>query len=209
MSKKREVEDFVYKKDYDAKVEEMALDGYHVHTVHWNERMGIYRIVFRLGPKIESQHSMVPSDATAELTHNTSNFKKVEEFHRAFGVTMGNYDMPQFVDVELRKSLINEEVREVMKAFKSGDLRNLAKELSDLLYVVYGTGVALGLELDKAFDLVHNSNMSKLGDDGKPVIRDDGKILKGPKYQEPDMSSIAHAKPRKKPGPKPKSEAAA
>lgn len=122
----------------------------------------------------------------------------VKEFHDTFGIT-------RFIDqpdefgrrslVKTRLTIIAEEFREVQDELLDamnggGNWMNLAKELADLLYVVYGTADSLDIPLTKVFDAVHKSNMSKLGDDGKPIFRHDGKILKGPNYHEPDLTSV-------------------
>lgn len=127
----------------------------------------------------------------------------VREFHEAFGLEVA--DFPVLVSdpsvVRLRARLIAEEFKEVMDeldalaACKTPQgtnalLRNLLKELADLRYVVEGTAVSLGLPLNEAYAEVHRSNMSKLGANGKPICREDGKVLKGPNYREADMSSL-------------------
>lgn len=96
--------------------------------------------------------------------------------------------------IDLRAKLINEETLEVIEelypTFDQGneiDKKKLTKELADLMYVTIGTAVTFGLPLKEVFEEVHRSNMSKLGEDGKPVLREDGKILKGPNYKEPDL----------------------
>ena len=112
----------------------------------------------------------------------------VREFHESFGAPVGRY--PSLIEEDrffLRRELISEEALEVLDAFDSKNLENITKELCDLLYVTYGTAVELGIDLDKAFESVHNSNMSKLGEDGKPVYREDGKVLKGPNYRPADL----------------------
>ena len=92
--------------------------------------------------------------------------------------------------VALRARIIQEECTEVLDAIEEGDIKHIAKELCDLLVVTYGALHAYGICPDEAFELVHNSNMSKLGDDGKPELRADGKVLKGSNYVEPDMEFI-------------------
>lgn len=122
-----------------------------------------------------------------------SNFEQVREFHRAFGLPIETE--PQLVDTdthELRKTLIHEEYEEVMEAMDDLDLENMAKEFVDLLYVVYGAALCYGLDLDKCFEEVHRSNMSKLGVDGKPIYRQDGKVLKGPSYFKADMKKALY-----------------
>lgn len=110
----------------------------------------------------------------------------VREFHAAFGVDRGVTDQIR----ELRARLIAEEAQEAVAALGSEpvDREAVAKELADLLVVTYGTADVLGIDLDAAFRRVHESNMSKLGPDGSVIRRDDGKVLKGPYYREPDMS---------------------
>lgn len=112
----------------------------------------------------------------------------VREFHDAFGVERGVTDQNR----ELRARLIAEEAQEAVEALKAEplDREAVAKELADLLVVTYGTADVLGIDLDEAFRRVHESNMSKLGPDGTPVRRADGKILKGPSYQPPNLSGV-------------------
>jgi predicted HAD superfamily Cof-like phosphohydrolase len=90
--------------------------------------------------------------------------------------------------VDLRTTLIFEEAAEVADALRTGDPLQVAQELADLVYVAYGTAVSLGIDLDAALAEVHRSNMSKLGPDGQPILREDGKVLKGPYYIPPDMT---------------------
>ena len=90
----------------------------------------------------------------------------------------------------LRLSLIEEELKELKIAMESNDLLEVADALTDILYVTYGAGHAFGIDLDKCFNEVQNSNMSKLGDDGKPIYNDHGKVMKGPKYFKPDLKKI-------------------
>lgn len=112
----------------------------------------------------------------------------VREFHDAFGVERGVTDQNR----ELRARLIAEEAQEAVEALKAEplDREAVAKELADLLVVTYGTADVLGIDLGEAFRRVHESNMSKLGPDGTPVRRPDGKILKGPSYQPPNLSGV-------------------
>jgi predicted HAD superfamily Cof-like phosphohydrolase len=127
----------------------------------------------------------------------------VAEFHQAFDVDNRIVD-PEMLRalLERRVTLITEEFHEVIEAmeaakesagnsgFPVGRFEDLSKELADLLYVVFGSADLLGIPLGKAFDEVHSSNMSKLGEDGRPVLREDGKVLKGPNYQPADMSEV-------------------
>ena len=91
---------------------------------------------------------------------------------------------------KLRVSLINEELEEFKEAIKNNDLKEAADALTDILYVTYGAGHAFGINLDKCFDEVQKSNMSKLGNDGKPIYNEQGKVMKGPKYFKPDLSKF-------------------
>lgn len=123
-----------------------------------------------------------------------TNYDKVREFHRAFFHPLDkpfevNHDTG-FELAGLRMRLINEEYTEVKEALYEGTKEQLAKELADLLYVVYGTAATYGIPIDEVFTRVHESNMSKLGAGGKPVYRNDGKVLKGPNYKEPTMEGL-------------------
>ena len=94
----------------------------------------------------------------------------------------------------LRVSLINEELEELKKAISERDILEIADALTDLLYVTYGAGHAFGIDLDKCFDEVQNSNMSKLDENGKPIYNESGKVLKGPNYFKPDLSKFIKRK---------------
>ena len=119
------------------------------------------------------------------MTKKTS-FEQVLDFHKAFNAHIGTMDQT-FEDYDalnaLRERILDEEYNEVKLAYKSRDKANLIKELNDLKYVVEGWLVTLGVDGDKSFELVHKSNMSKLDDNGKPVLREDGKILKSHNYR--------------------------
>lgn len=118
-----------------------------------------------------------------------TNFEKVREFHKAFGVEEHiSVDDIVYTIRNLRIKLMKEELEESLEAMYEEDGPQIAKELCDLLYVVYGTLAVYGIDADAAFSAVHESNMSKLGLDGKPVYRHDGKVIKGPNYKKPDMS---------------------
>ena len=91
---------------------------------------------------------------------------------------------------ELRISLINEELEELKEAIKNSDLKEVADALTDILYVTYGAGHAFGINLDKCFEEVQQSNMSKLSEDGKPIYNEAGKVMKGPKYFKPDLNKF-------------------
>ena len=118
-----------------------------------------------------------------------TNFNKVADFMNAFGQDVETE--PQWTSVsELRYELIREELEELREGLDKRDIVEIADALTDLLYVVYGAGHSFGIDLDKCFEEVHNSNMSKLGEDGKPIYREDGKILKGPDYFHPNLKDI-------------------
>ena len=120
-----------------------------------------------------------------------TNFEKVGIFMKTFGQEVK--DQASFSTKKinnLRLSLIEEELKELKVAMENKDLLEVADALTDILYVTYGAGHAFGIDLDKCFNEVQNSNMSKLGDDGKPIYNDHGKVMKGPKYFKPDLKKI-------------------
>tara|TARA_B100000035_G_scaffold267145_1_gene240074 strand:+ start:226 stop:600 length:375 start_codon:yes stop_codon:yes gene_type:complete len=120
-----------------------------------------------------------------------TNFEKVGIFMKTFGQEVK--DKPSFSTEKinnLRLSLIEEELKELKDAMRSNDLLEVADALTDILYVTYGAGHAFGINLDDCFNEVQNSNMSKLGDDGKPIYNDNGKVMKGPKYFKPNLIKI-------------------
>lgn len=120
-----------------------------------------------------------------------TNFEKVGEFMSTFGQECKL--KPENPDIEiqaLRYDLIKEELQELWEAQCQNDLIGVADALTDLLYVVYGAGHAYGINLDTCFNEVHASNMSKLGADGKPIYREDGKVLKGPNFFEPNLQDV-------------------
>ena len=117
-----------------------------------------------------------------------SNFDKVRNFMKAFGQEVKRSpEFPTEETVKLRIELIVEELNELIDAKEDKDLIGIADALTDILYVTYGAGHAFGIDLDECFREVQRSNMSKLGEDGKPIYREDGKVLKGPNYSEPDL----------------------
>jgi len=120
---------------------------------------------------------------------------QVGEFHRSYQLPMRTSPTAEVGQdqVDLRLSLIEEEVAELREAAVSGDLVGVADALADIVYVAYGTAHVYGIELDSVLDEVHASNMTKLGGDGRPVRRSDGKILKGPDYRSPDVKAILSA----------------
>ena len=99
-------------------------------------------------------------------------------------------EFPSDKIVKLRYDLIKEELDEFEEAIKARDLTQVADSLTDILYVTYGAGIAFGIDLDKCFDEVQKSNMSKLGEDGKPIYNEHGKVMKGPKYFEPNLKKF-------------------
>ena len=118
-----------------------------------------------------------------------TNFEKVKQFMQTFGQEVKT--KASFSDEktnQLRLDLITEELEELKIAMTSKDLLEVADALTDILYVTYGAGHAFGINLDKCFDEVQNSNMSKLGSDGKPIYNESGKVMKGPDYFKPDLS---------------------
>ena len=120
-----------------------------------------------------------------------SNFNKVKTFMETFGQEIKN--KPSFSSDKinnLRYELIREELEELKVAMENKDLLEVADALTDILYVTYGAGHAFGIDLDKCFEEVQNSNMSKLGADGKPIYNNSGKVMKGPKYFKPNLKKF-------------------
>ena len=120
-----------------------------------------------------------------------SNFGKVGIFMKTFGQEVK--DNPSFSTDKINKlriDLIKEELEELTEAMKNKDLLEVADALTDILYVTYGAGHAFGINLDKCFDEVQNSNMSKLDENGEPIYNDSGKVMKGPNYFKPDLSKF-------------------
>ena len=120
-----------------------------------------------------------------------TNFEKVGLFMKTFGQEVKTTSSLSSEKINnLRISLINEELEEFKEAIRNNDLKEAADALTDILYVTYGAGHAFGINLDKCFDEVQRSNMSKLGEDGKPIYNEFGKVMKGPKYFKPDLSKF-------------------
>ena len=122
-----------------------------------------------------------------------SNFKKVETFMRTFGQEVKTKPSLSTDKInKLRLDLIKEELDELKEAVNNKNLLEVADALTDILYVTYGAGHAFGIDLDKCFEEVQNSNMSKLDENGKPIYNDSGKVMKGPKYFKPDLSKFVN-----------------
>ena len=120
-----------------------------------------------------------------------TNFEKVKNFMETFGQEVKN--TPSFSTDKINKlryDLIKEELDELKIAMDNKDFLEVADALTDILYVTYGAGHAFGIDLDKCFDEVQNSNMSKLNKNGKPIYNEDGKVMKGPGYFKPDLKKI-------------------
>ena len=120
-----------------------------------------------------------------------TNFEKVGIFMKTFGQEVkSKAELSNDKINELRISLIKEELEELKKAIKDNDILEVADALTDILYVAYGAGHAFGINLDKCFNEVQESNMSKLGSDGKPIYNESGKVMKGPNYFKPKLRNI-------------------
>ena len=122
-----------------------------------------------------------------------SNFSKVGTFMKTFGQEVKT--KPSFSTDKINKlrlDLIKEEIEELKEAMNNKDLLEVADALTDILYVTYGAGHAFGIDLDKCFEEVQNSNMSKLDENGKPIYNESGKVMKGPSYFKPDLSKFVN-----------------
>jgi len=120
-----------------------------------------------------------------------TNFEKVRKFMETFGQEIKEKaQFPNEKITSLRHDLIKEELDELKEAMNNNDIKEVADALTDILYVTYGAGHAFGINLDKCFEEVQNSNMSKLGSDGKPIYNDKGKVMKGPDYFKPDLNKF-------------------
>jgi predicted HAD superfamily Cof-like phosphohydrolase len=119
-------------------------------------------------------------------------FRSVGAFHEAFGLPVRDRptaDIPP-EEAQLRQALLDEEVDELRAAIAAGDVVGIADALADIIYITCGTAHAYGIDLDAVIAEVHRSNMTKLGADGRPVYRDDGKVLKGPAYEPPKVADV-------------------
>ena len=120
-----------------------------------------------------------------------TNFEKVGLFMKTFGQEVKNRPTLSSEKINnLRISLIEEELKELKDALFNKDIKEVADALTDILYVTYGAGHAFGINLDDCFSEVQRSNMSKLGNDGKPIYNEHGKVMKGPNYFEPDLKKF-------------------
>ena len=120
-----------------------------------------------------------------------SNFENVKKFMKTFGQEVKEKaEFPENKITSLRYELIQEELLELKEAIDKKDIKEVADALTDILYVTYGAGHAFGINLDKCFEEVQNSNMSKLGKDGKPIYNEKGKVMKGPDYFEPNLNKF-------------------
>ena len=120
-----------------------------------------------------------------------TNFENVKKFMQTFGQEVKTKaSFPNDKIINLRLELIREELSELKEAIEKKDIKEVADALTDILYVTYGAGHAFGINLDKCFEEVQNSNMSKLGSDGKPIFNEHGKVMKGPDYFKPNLSKF-------------------
>ena len=120
-----------------------------------------------------------------------SNFNKVKIFMKTFGQEVKTKsEFPDEKIIKLRYNLIKEELEELKEAIEQKDMTEIADALTDILYVTYGAGYAYGIDLDKCFKEVQRANMSKLGEDGKPIYNEKGKVMKGPNYLEPNLKQF-------------------
>ena len=120
-----------------------------------------------------------------------TNFTDVKVFMETFGqMVRTKQQFPDEKTMKLRYDLIKEELNELEYAMKTKNLKEIADALTDILYVTYGAGFAYGIDLDKCFKEVQRANMSKLGEDGKPIFNEKGKVMKGPNYREPNLKQF-------------------
>ena len=120
-----------------------------------------------------------------------TNFENVKKFMQTFGQEVKTKaSFPNDKIINLRLDLIREELSELKEAIEKKDIKEVADALTDILYVTYGAGHAFGINLDKCFEEVQISNMSKLGSDGKPIFNEHGKVMKGPDYFKPNLSKF-------------------
>lgn len=124
-----------------------------------------------------------------------TNYKMVEEFHKTFGANISESpNLPIESERELRKKLLTEEFNEYLEGEHNNDIVEISDALGDMMYIIYGTAVSYGLPIDEIFAEIHASNMSKLDENGKPIYREDGKVLKSNLYFKPDIKKIIDSK---------------
>ncbi|WP_292486535.1 hypothetical protein [Methanohalobium sp.] len=122
-----------------------------------------------------------------------TNYELVKEFHETFGHPVKNEPgLPDVQTMQLRYDLIEEELEEMKDGMSKGDVVSIADAIGDILYVAYGAALCYGVNADDLVQEIHDSNMTKLGEDGKPIRREDGKIMKGPSYRKPDIESVIY-----------------
>ena len=122
-----------------------------------------------------------------------TNFESVKKFMKTFGQEIKEKaSFPSEKITDLRYDLIKEELNELKEAIDNKDIKEVADALTDILYVTYGAGHAFGINLDKCFEEVQNSNMSKLDENGKPIYNESGKVMKGPNYFKPNLSKFVN-----------------
>lgn len=120
-----------------------------------------------------------------------TNYEMVKQFQEIFGANIGkNVELPNKEERDLRIKLLKEEFDEYMEGEENNDIVEISDALGDMMYIIYGTAISYGIPLDEVFKEIHNSNMSKLDENGKPIRREDGKILKGVNYFKPDIKKI-------------------
>lgn len=150
--------------------------------------------------RVEQAHEASSSSEspTLERTAQSAAAGYVAEFHSAFGLafeTEVQDAVPERL-AALRTSLLREETEEFAQAAAASDIVEVADALADVVYIAYGSALTYGIDLDAVIREVHRSNMSKLGPDGRPVMREDGKVLKGDDYSPPDIAAVLAAQPR-------------
>lgn len=141
--------------------------------------------------EIDVKRPQWPESESEGVKMFVSNFELVGDFMEVMGQEVKEFpEWPDDAVLDLRMDLIREEVEELEQGVDNLDMENVAKELTDILYVVYGMGHALGIDLDACFQEIQDSNMSKLGDNGKPEKNEAGKVIKGPNYFEPNLADV-------------------
>ena len=155
-----------------------------------------YYTAYGGGGKVDS--TTQPQETKEKRMIHTTNFELAGDFMEAYGQDIPV--APKWPDQKiqnLRLALIDEEVGELRQAIQDKDMVEVADALTDILYVVYGAGHAFGIDLDECYNEVHRSNLTKLGEDGYPMKDEDGKVMKGPNYEEPDLEQFLHGFPER------------